>query len=137
VRNQWEVGLGTIEGRGMDHEPGPGSRSESGSALQDQFRLSELDRTISSRRFLLASVRWLYLPALLVALVLMVVGLILGWGSFGPVLGGAIVLLSAVLSLSHKAGGIRDDLMELQQERESMAKAIDAGSRSRIGQIGG
>jgi len=116
----------------MNQEPDPGSASEPGNVLQDQFRLGELDRSISSRRFLLATVRWLYIPALVIALVLMVVGLVLGWGSFGPVLGGAMALLAAVLSLVHKAGGIRDDLEELQDERDAMARVVQAGSNDML-----
>jgi hypothetical protein len=116
----------------MNRELGPGSGPEPGNVLQDQFRLGELDRTISSRRFLLTTVRWLYIPVLVMALVLMVVGLVLGWGSFGPVLGGAMALFAAVLSLVHKAGEIRDDLVELQDERDSMAGAVQARSRDML-----
>jgi len=123
--------------RNMTHDPEPDPRPESEAILQSQFRMGELDRAISSRRFLLTCVRWLYLPALLIALVVMIVGLILGWGSFFPVLGGTAAILGAVLSLSRKAGGIRDDLAELREERNSMAAAIHGSSREDTRRISG
>jgi hypothetical protein len=115
----------------------PESGPQSASVLQSQFRVGELDRTISSRRFLLASVQWLFIPVLLIALVAMIVGLVLGWGSFGPVLGGSVAILGGVLSLFQWAGGMRDDLAGLQEERDSLAAVLDSGGGYDIGQIAG
>lgn len=121
----------------MTRDPEPDSRPEPAAVLQSEFRVGELDRTISSRRFLLTCIRWLYIPVLLIALVVMIVGLILGWGSFFPVLGGTAAILAAVLSLSRWIEGIRDDLAGLQDERDAMAAAMQPGSTREIGQIPG
>jgi len=123
--------------RNMTHDPESDPRPESEAIFQSQFRAGELDRTISSRRFLLTCVQWLYLPALLIALVVMIVGMILGWGPFLPVLGGTAAILGAVLSLFRKAGGIRDDLAELREERDTMAAAIHASSKENTRRIPG
>jgi hypothetical protein len=106
----------------------PDSPSETGESLQDKFSLSEYDRAISSRRFRLATVRWIYRPVLVAALIAMVLGLVLGWGSFGPVLGGAMGLFGAVYSLSQKAIRIQDELNELLEERDSLAAALRSSS---------
>ena len=124
-----------MDERSMTHDPEPDSHPEPATALQSQFRVGELDRTISSRRFQLTCVRWLYIPVLSIALVAMIVGLILGWGSFLPVLGGTTAVLAAVLSLSQKAGGIRDDLAELKDERDSLFAAVQPGSTGDTRQI--
>jgi hypothetical protein len=118
-------------------DPETGSKPEPTSVLQAQFHLSELDRTISSRRFQLASVQWLYIPVLLVALIAMIVGLVLGWGSFGPVLGGAVAIFGGVLSLFQKAGGLQDDLADLQEERDSTAAVLEAGVGDDPGRLAG
>ncbi len=106
----------------------PDSPRETGESLRDRFGLSEYDRAISSRRFRLATVRWIYIPVLMAALIAMVLGLVLGWGSFGPVLGGAMGLFGAVFSISQKAIRIQDDLNELVEERDSLAAQLGSGS---------
>lgn len=123
--------------RGIISHPEPDPPTESSGVLRSQFRAGELDRTISSRRFLLTCVRWLYIPVLHIALVVMIVGLVLGWGSFFPVLGGAAAILGGIISLVQKAGGIQDDLAELQNERDSVSTAIQSGAKCGIGQIPG
>lgn len=126
-----------MDEKSMTHDPEPDSNPESTAVLQTEFRVGELDRTICSHRLQLTFVRWLYIPVLSIALVAMIVGLILGWGPFLPVLGGTIAILAAVLSLSQKAGGIRDVLAELQDERDSMAATIQPGSKGESGRLPG
>ncbi|MGD2123928.1 MAG: hypothetical protein PVJ76_19410 [Gemmatimonadota bacterium] len=106
----------------------PDSQAKAGISLRDQFGLAEYDRAISSRRFRLATVRWVYIPVLVAALIAMILGLVFGWGSFGPVLGGAIGLFGAVFSVSQKAIRIQDDLEELVEERELLAAELRTSS---------
>lgn len=119
----------------MNRDPAPDPSPDSALVLPSRFRLGELERTISSRRFLLGTLQWLYIPCLSIALVVMVAGLILGWGSFVPVLGGTVAISGAVLSLLRKASGLREDLVDLEAERDSMAAAIQSGTEGNIGQI--
>ena len=103
--------------------------------LQSQFREGELEREISSSRFQLATIRWIYSPVLVLALVAMVVGLILGWGSFGPVLGGAVGILGAVIALFQRARGIEEDLTYLIEKRDPAvleARSPSGGSRGKL-----
>jgi len=121
----------------VKHDPESDPRPEPAAVLQSRFREGELDRTISAHRFRLAVVRWLYLPVLAVALVLMILGLILGWGSFGPVFGGAVAILGGVLSLVHMTGGMQDNLREMEEERDSAVASLESGSQSGSGAIRG
>lgn len=113
------------------------SQAKAGYSLRDRFGLAEYERAISSRRSRLATVRWVYLPVLVAALIAMILGLVFGWGSFGPVLGGAIGLLGAVFSVSQKAIGIQDDLKELLAERDSLAAELRSRSEGAKDQLPG
>lgn len=88
--------------------------------MRAQALLHDLDRSISSVRFRLALTRWLYLPTMLLALVVMVVGLVLGFGTTGPVLGGIIGIAGAAAGFSVLAQKQEGQLAELVDERDDL-----------------
>jgi len=98
---------------------GTGLQIEKETGLQAQFRSGELDRDIASSRFQLVTVRWIMSPVLLAALVFMIVGFVLGWGSFGPVLGGTVGILGAFVALFQRAARIEEELNYLIEKRDS------------------
>ncbi len=96
-------------------EPPP-ERSEA----RAQLALSNVGREDSSASFRLFWIRWLALPLVVLALLGMVVGLVLGFGSPGPVIGGILSLAVAAKVLLSFSWTQMDDLSSLQWDREGL-----------------
>lgn len=122
-------------GEGSEHDPTP--RPQVSPVLQARFRLNEIDRTSSSLRFRLTYLRWLILPVLGIALGAMVIGLVLGAGSPGPVVGGIAGVVAAAVGFLRKAGDIQDDLSDLQAERRPLLAGMESESGSESNPVSG
>lgn len=105
------------------------------SDLRALTALRDLDRRLSSQRIHLFITRWLYLPLMLVALIAMVLGLILGSGTPGPVIGGIVMTAGAAAAFFTWARRQEDDLADLEDERDGLLRdhpSIQAHDRRRV-----
>lgn len=100
-----------------DHRVDPPSQL---SELRARALLNDVDRRISSVRLQLIITRWISLPVLIVALIAMVAGLIFGFGSTGPVLGGAVSLAGAVAAFVVWSRRQDDYLTDLEEGRRAL-----------------
>ncbi len=92
------------------------------SEARTQFALSNIGREDSSAHFRLFWIRWLALPLVVLTLLGMVVGLVLGLGSPGPVIGGILSLAVAVKGLLSFSRTQMDDQSGLQWNREGLLR---------------
>lgn len=83
----------------------------------------DLERRLSGRKVHLFVTRWLALPLMLIALLAMVLGLILGFGSPGPVIGGAVAIAGAAGGLASWARRQEDALAELEDARGALLES--------------
>ena len=121
----------------MTRDPELDPDFEGGTSLQAQARVNDIERRISALRFRLASLRWLYLPVFFAALVAMIVGLILGAGTPGPMIGGITAIAGGVAVFFPMAGNTRDEITDLEDERVSILAALPQHVKDVPGQIAG
>lgn len=111
---------------------GSGGPNDSGMTdAQAAFTLRDIDRSASSLRFQIATIRWLYAPFLALTLVAMVAGIVLGIGERGPLIGGALLVGGAVVALVSAARKHQDEVLDLEEEREDLLRRFPGLGRRR------
>jgi len=84
-------------------------------------------------RLRLALFRWVYVPALVVGLVLMIVALPLGLGDSTLVFGGALTLAGAVTGLVTALRNLKTEIGELEEEQASFSQLLGEADEGRTG----
>jgi len=93
------------------------------SDLRALATLRDLDRRTLSQSTHLLMTRWLFLPVMLVALAGMIVGLVMGFGSPAPVIGGIVALVGGVAGVAERARRQADDLADLDEDRNHILRS--------------